>query len=328
MMRFNHAPYISEIQDQFSPEHTVIRTQSQPIWVRETISGIMEISGYKDSHEVVHVKSVHKVIQSYVLRSVSDYAIKAMAIVTSGAGLEVKVNEWTVSTIDAHTDFAIQLSKSKLYSHVRDENEVEYSIANIGGGYVLTKIEFLTKEQRRSEAIELYLQQAPRRAELEKRETVRQKAEEEEYRFLQKEKEEFLAKARYSLTTEDIQQLLPISPAHTFYADGYKATKVLQVYTLINQDMQLFICAVVGQRCTWLNYNTVGCRNYCFTPKPYDITNEFTAVHEQSKLGVELLNKQNIGEIIKIGQKPLLIVNIIQSGIGKCKILNGGYQFR
>ena len=309
-MRIDHAPYITEIQEQFCPEREVVRTHKKAVWMRETMTGLMSVSHYEYEHETVTVKSVHKVVQSYILRRLSDSVVRAVAVVSSGGGEKIKVNEWSVLTVDTNKNFAVELLQSRILDQVRDDDDVTYFVANIGGGNIRSKAECLAEDQRQADIKKLYIQQAPYREELQKRKEARRQAEDKEKHLLQQEREDYNARAKYILTNEDIQSMLPSSPPHQSHAVVHKAVKVLRVCTLLNQELKIHICAVIDKHCTWLEYNSSGCHDYSFTSDLCKVTNRFTIVHEESQVGRDLLGKRRVGEVVRFGKQTYLVVNV------------------
>ena len=250
------------------------------------------------------VMPTERVIQSYIIRSLANSTMRAVAVVTGGGGKQIDVNGWCISLINTQTKFATDLiANSTPFSHISDENGIAYFVANVGGGYIFTTTGYLAEKNR-----------------LEWAEALAQ-----ERQLIRQEKEAFFARAKYCLTRTDIQSLLPLSPTYSCFVD--ETAKPLQVYALLSQDMNVHICAVIDKRCNQLRYklkyNSAGCCEYSFISEKCTISKTFTAVQEQSQFGTKLLGVRRRGDLIVIGQKPFLVINI---GGGYFEIYSTNWQ--
>ncbi len=304
-METKQGPRVSEIQQKFCPESWMTEKKLEYIWTRERATGQLVMHSY-DTGERTYEKVMpnERVVQSYIIRSLADSTMRAVAVVTGGGGKQIDVNRWWVSLINAQTKFASDLiANSTPFSHMSDENGIACFVANVGGGYIFTSAEYLAEKRR-----------------LEWAETLAQ-----EKQLIRQEKEEYFARAKYCLTRTDIQGLLPLSPTYTCFVD--ETARPLQVYALLGQDMNIHICAVINKCCTQLQaklkYNSAGCCEYSFVSEKCTISKAFTAVQEQSHFGTKLLGVRRRGDIIVIGQKPFLVINI---GGGYFEIYSTNWQ--
>lgn len=220
-MKMNLAPHVSAIRDKFCPDGWVSEEVREHIWVRNRATGLLETSSYATGEKKHHrITSSKKVLQSYVLRNVSNYTLKTIVVVNEGAGGSISVDGWDVSLIDAQTEFGERLIKSTLFATINDESNAAHFVANIGGGTILTAEEYLAEKSRRSWEEKMI----------------------REGRLPQQRNGKYVREIYYSFTAADIERRLPLPPVDPAYANTSKPVKVLQVYTLLSQEMNIYLC--------------------------------------------------------------------------------------
>lgn len=136
----------------------------------------------------------------------------------------------------------------------------------------------------------------------------------EQARRVQKENTRFEQKiehtTKYALTVKEAQQLLIqlVRSIPGTYRDT--PTAVLQTYTLLSKDMKWFVCTLVYDSYTWFNFDALGCSNYNINHQDESVIKNFAVLRRGSDLGKQLRQCEYAGELIRLGQNEMLLVDI------------------
>lgn len=181
---------------------------------------------------------------------------------------------------------------------------------------------FLARERERSEAIHreeterqesIYRQEeAIRRAERERQEANFREEEarrQSEAKVLNQLREEKLRDARFAFNVQQIQDVI-FDNHPTWARTRGNSSNVLWTGVLCNKNMMLFQCAVFDDPSLNRGLNSVGCKEYTVKNQNLGSFSSVTLVKRDAPLAQKLLQCNEIGAMITIASRDLVVVNI------------------
>ncbi len=250
---------------------------------------------------------------------VSDHQYRTGSPTTSGQLIEhILRRKWLDKLRHEHTNYELILGSHlpnagdlREQAHAQIKEQVNDFLAEAWKVFALAYCqkleiawcEYLVKQneaiQKSAERFQKERLQQEQKCETERREVIWQQ-------------EENLLNTRYAFTRAEVARVLPSAPLKTPMWGPIlrRELEVIQTYALCSKDMNYYMCAVVSDSCDWLNFNASGCLEYAtnYEKKQFRTIETLTVAKISSKLGNNLSSSRSLGDIVSIGNTPMLIV--------------------